>query len=73
MNIIRNIESVTLLSIGALCASAILSLAGQSAHAVTANRATVTQLPAVVIVGKRLTAEEKAAMRAEAGNQHVTL
>jgi hypothetical protein len=57
MNIIRTIESATLLTVGALCAVAISSIVLQSADLVsgdTVASATVTQLPAVVIVAKRL-------------------
>ncbi len=73
MNTIRNIEAVTLTSIGALCVAAIFSLATQSAHAVSTSHAGVTTLPAVVIVGKRMTAEEKTALRAEMNNGHTML
>ncbi len=73
MNTIRNIEGATLISIGALCAAAIFSLAMQSAHAVSANHATVTTLPSVTIVGKRMTAAEKTALRAEMNNGHTML
>ncbi len=73
MNTIRNIEGATLVSIGALCAAAIFSIAMQSAHAVSANRASATVLPDVVIVGKRMTAAEKTALRAEMNNGHATL
>ncbi len=73
MNTIRNIEGATLVSIGALCAAAIFSIAMQSAHAVSASHATVTAVPTVVIVGKRMTAAEKTALRAEMNNGHTTL
>jgi len=67
MNTIRNIEGATLVSIGALCAAAIFSLAMQSAHAIAASHhaAANANVPTVVIVAKRMSAEEKAAMRAE--------
>jgi hypothetical protein len=72
MNTIRNIEGATFLTIGALCAAAVLSIAMQAAHAFPAHDAkvaSVTQLPTVTIVGKRLTAAEKADML----SHHVTL
>jgi len=72
MNIIRNIESVTLLAIGAFCAAAVTTIVLQSAfvlpgHDASANATTVTALPTVVVIGKRLSSTEKISMV----NQHV--
>lgn len=72
MNTIRNIESATLISIGALCAAAVLSIATQSAHAV-GNHAAVAAVPTVTITAKRMTAAEKTALRAAIDNGHATL
>ncbi|HXA47360.1 MAG TPA: hypothetical protein VNW52_07005 [Burkholderiaceae bacterium] len=63
MNIIRTIENTTLLTVGALCAVAISSILLHSADVLTGDMANVasvpvTQLPAVVIVGKRLSSIE---------------
>jgi len=66
MNTIRSIEGATFLTLGAFCATVVLSIAMQTAHAFPAHDAkvaTVTQLPTVTIVGKRLTAAEKAEMQ----------
>jgi hypothetical protein len=69
MNTIRTIESATLLSIAGLCAAAVFSIVFQSA-AIAApakatvgvlNRSEIIQLAPVVVVGKRLTAAQKAA------------
>lgn len=64
MNIIRNIEGATLLAVGAFCAAAVTSIVLHSAHMVPVHEAgatdAVVQLPAVVIVGKRLNRVEKA-------------
>ena len=74
MNTIRNIEGATLISVGALCAAAIFSLAMQSAHAFTGSHAAAVNVPTVVIVGKRMTAAEKAAsLRAEENAAHTAL
>lgn len=63
MNIIRNIEGATLLAVGAFCAAAAASIILHSAQLVPASHAgateAVVQLPAVVIVGKRLSNVEK--------------
>jgi hypothetical protein len=64
MNIIRNIESVTLLAIGAFCAAAVTTIVLQSAlmlpgYNASAAATTVTALPTVVVVGKRLSSAEK--------------
>jgi hypothetical protein len=72
MNTIRTIESATLLAIGTFCAAAITSIVLQSAplfsaDSVTVASAPVTQLPAVVIIGKRLTRVETVNI----GDQHV--
>ncbi len=72
MNTIRNIEGATFLTLGAFCATVVLSIAMQTVQAFPAHDAkvaTVTQLPTVTIVGKRLTAAEKADMQ----SHHVTL
>jgi hypothetical protein len=73
MNTIRTIENATLLSVASLCAAAVFSIVFQSAAVAstyaapakatvtTLNRAAVVQLAPVVIVGKRLTAAQKAA------------
>jgi hypothetical protein len=69
MNTIRTIESATLLSIAGLCAAAAFSIVFQStavaapvkATAGAMSQTTVMRLAPVVIVGKRLTAAEKAA------------
>ena len=68
MNTIRNIESATLISIGALCAAAVLSLAMQTAHAYTAHQA--ADMQTVTIVAKHASAAEKNAYRAELNNGH---
>ena len=70
MNTIRNIEGATLVSIGALCAAAIFSLAMQSAHAISASHAAQANVPTVVITAKRMSAEEKAVARAELNAGH---
>lgn len=72
MNTIRNIEGATFLTLGAFCASVVLSIAMQTAHAFPAHDAklaNVTQLPTVTIVGKRLTTVEKTEML----SKHVSL
>ena len=63
MNIIRNIESATLLSIGALCAAAVVSLGVQSA--VPSHEVAAAPVQTVTIVAKRMSAAEKSAYRAE--------
>lgn len=72
MNIIRTIENTTLLTVGVLCAVAISSIVLQSADLLSDDTikvasAKVTQLPAVVIVAKRLSSIEKS----HVGDQHV--
>jgi hypothetical protein len=66
MNTTRFIEASTLVSIGAFCAAAILSVSLQGVHAAATARSVaqnpVVQLAPVTIVGKRLTAAEKADM-----------
>ncbi|HEY8025073.1 MAG TPA: hypothetical protein VIF60_10935 [Burkholderiaceae bacterium] len=66
MNTTRFIEASTLVSIGAFCAAAILSISLQGAHAAVATHSVaqnaVVQLAPVTIVGKRLTAAERADM-----------
>lgn len=68
MNTTRFIEATTLVSIGALCAAAILTLTVPAkAHSAVTHEvasAGVVQLAPVTIVGKRLTAAEKAEMKA---------
>ncbi len=66
MNTTRFIEASTLTAIAGFCAAAILSISLQGAHAASAARSvaqnSVVQLAPVTIVGKRLTAAEKAEM-----------
>jgi hypothetical protein len=71
MNIIRTIESVTLVSIGALCATAVLSIAVHASQILPSsdsgafsNVATVAsvELAPVVVHAKRLTAAQKESM-----------
>ena len=72
MNTIQKIESATLVSIAGLCVAAVFSIVFQSAAvaapakatAVALNHTAIVQLAPVVVVGKRLTAAQKAA-----GNQ----
>jgi hypothetical protein len=63
MNIIQDIEGVTLATIGAFCAAAVTSIVLHSANVLpteqVAAAAHVVELPPVVIVGKRLSAVEK--------------
>jgi hypothetical protein len=59
MNIIRNIEGATLLAVGAFCAAAVTSIVLHSArvlpdYASSNAQASIIQLPAIVVVGKRL-------------------
>ncbi|HEX7640800.1 MAG TPA: hypothetical protein VF472_01190 [Burkholderiaceae bacterium] len=70
MNTIRNIEGATLISIGALCAAAVLSLAMQTAHAITSHQAVAANVPTVTIVARHASAAEKNAYRAELNNGH---
>jgi len=64
MNIIRNIEGATLLTIGVFCAAAVTNIILHSAQVLPDDRSSVAssaiQLPSVVIVGKRLSRSEKA-------------
>jgi len=60
MNTIRSIEGATFLTLGAFCATVVLSIAMQTAHAFPAHDAKVAT---VTLVGKRLTAAEKAEMQ----------
>ena len=71
MNTIRTIESVTLVSIGALCATAVLSIAVHAGQILPSfgtdafsNGATVAsvELAPVVVHAKRLTAAQKESM-----------
>ena len=73
MNIIRTIEGTTLVAIGAFCATVLINFAVHGSHTPTASEnslnsnstiATV-QLNPVVIHGKRLSAEQKAAIAKE--------
>jgi len=59
MNTTRFIEAATLVSIGALCAAAILTLSVPSKHVTVGEVAQATQVGTVTIVGKRFTAAEK--------------
>jgi hypothetical protein len=63
MNIIRNIEGATLLTIGAFCAAAVTSIVLHGAHVLPTQQVAVNDnviaLPTVVVVGKRMTAAEK--------------
>ena len=70
MNTIRNIEGATLISIGALCAAAVLSLAMQTAHAA---HQTVDNVQTVTVVAKHMSAAEKDAYRAELNSGHTML
>jgi hypothetical protein len=58
MNTTRFIEATTLVSIGALCAAAILTLTVPAKHA-TANEVAQARTETVTIVAKRMTAAEK--------------
>jgi|GEM_PF-7077107 len=69
MNIIRTIEGVTLMTIGAFCATVLINFAVHGTHTAAAGEnkfdsnstiATV-QLSPIVIHGKRLTPAQKAA------------
>jgi len=66
MNTTRFIEASTLATIAGFCAAAILSISLQGAHAASAAHSvaqnSVVQLAPVTIVGKRLTAAERAEM-----------
>lgn len=70
MNTIRNIESATLIAIGALCAAAVMSL---TAHALPTHQANASNVPTVTIVAKHMSAAEKTAFRAEMNNGHTML
>lgn len=59
MNTTRFIEATTLVSIGALCAAAIITLTVPSKHAAAGEVAQATQVGTVTIVAKRFTAAEK--------------
>ena len=72
MNIIRNIESVTLLAIGAFCAAAVTTIVLQGtlvlpSYDANTSATTDTALPTVVVIGKRLSSAEKISM----ADQHV--
>ena len=57
MNTTRFIEATTLMSIGALCAAAVLTLTVPARHAGTVAQAAPVET--VTIVAKRMTAAEK--------------
>jgi hypothetical protein len=63
MNIIQDIEGATLVTIGAFCAAAVTSIVLHSANVLPAEQVAVyknvIELPAIVIVGKRLNSVEK--------------
>jgi len=61
MNTTRFIEATTLVSIGALCAAAVLTLTVPARH-VNASVAQVAPVETVTIVAKRMTAAEKNAV-----------
>ncbi len=61
MNTTRFIEATTLVSIGALCAAAILTLTVPSKHA-AAGEVAQARVQTVTIVAKRFTAAEKSAI-----------
>ena len=67
MNSSRFIEGATLMSIGAFCASALVSFALHSAHGLTNHDESVAMvsLPSVTVSAKRLSPEEKAAWKKE--------
>jgi len=58
MNTTRFIEATTFISIGALCAAAILTLSLPARHA-AANEVAQARTETVTIVAKRMTAAEK--------------
>jgi hypothetical protein len=65
MNTTRIIEGTTLMSIGALCATAVLSLSLSITGIAPKHdiaRADVIHLAPVTVIGKRLTAAEKSEM-----------
>ena len=67
MNIIRNIEGATLLSVGAFCAAAVTSIVLHSAFPAQQEvmvSKNVIELPPVVITGKRISAIGKTQMDA---------
>jgi hypothetical protein len=63
MNIIRNIEGATLLTIGIFCAAAVTNIVLHSAQVLPDDRSSIAAsaipLPAVAIIGKRLSRTEK--------------
>ena len=59
MNTTRFIEATTLVSIGALCAAAVLTLTVPPKHAAANEVAQATHVETVTIVAKRMTAAEK--------------
>lgn len=68
MNSTRIIEGTTLMSIGVFCASTLLSFALQGSgliHSGASNEVAAVTLPSVTINGKRLNAEQRAAMLKE--------
>jgi hypothetical protein len=68
MNSTRVIEGTTLMSIGVFCASALLSFALQTSglmHTSASIDVAAVELPTVTISGKRLNAEQRAAMLRE--------
>ncbi|HEX8954969.1 MAG TPA: hypothetical protein VF798_01770 [Burkholderiaceae bacterium] len=59
MNTTRFIEATTLVSIGALCAAAVLTLTVPAKHEAAHEVAQATHTETVTIVAKRMTAAEK--------------
>jgi hypothetical protein len=66
MNVIRTIESVTLVSVGAFCAAAVSSIILHSAQVLPSpgvsaySDAATAQVQTIVVSAKRMTAAEKA-------------
>ena len=67
MNSIRIVEGATLVSIGVFCASVLVGFTLQAGNLLPAhgNQVAAVEVPTVTIIGKRLSAAERASMLRE--------